>query len=58
MVILAMIVLKYVQTILLSPPPEGGGGLDEVLTLINVLDVNFGIKASINKRTNSDGKVK
>lgn len=30
----------------------------EVLTLINVLDVNFGIKASINKRTNSDGKVK
>lgn len=31
---------------------------DEVLTLINVLDVNFGINASINKRTNSDGKVK
>lgn len=31
---------------------------DEVLTLINVLYVNFGINASINKRTNSDGKVK
>lgn len=31
---------------------------DEVLTLINVLDVKFGINASINKRTNSDGKVK
>jgi hypothetical protein len=31
---------------------------DEVLTLINVLDVKFGLNASINKRTNSDGKVK
>jgi hypothetical protein len=31
---------------------------DEVLTLINVLDVKFGINASINKRTNSDGKIK
>ena len=31
---------------------------DEVLRLINVLDVKFGIGATINKRTNPDGAVK
>ena len=31
---------------------------DEVLKLIEVLDVKFGIKATINKRTNSDGAIK
>lgn len=31
---------------------------DEVLKLVNVLYVKFGIKASANKRTNPDGKVK
>ena len=31
---------------------------DEVLRLINILHVKFGIKASINKRTNPDGEIK
>lgn len=31
---------------------------DEVLILINILHVKFGIKASINKRTNPNGEVK
>ncbi len=31
---------------------------DEVLRLIKILHVKFGIDASINKRTNPDGKVK
>ncbi len=31
---------------------------EEVLRLINILHVKFGIKASINKRTNPDGEIK
>ena len=31
---------------------------NEVLKLAHVLNVKFGLKASVNKRTNSNGKVK